>query len=163
MASVRIRPAVPADARAILAMVRELATFEREPLSSVEASEADFRRDCFGTHPRCEVLIGEVDGTPEGFILFLHNYSTWLGRAGMHVEDLYVRDAARGLGLGRRLLADVARIARERACKRLDLAVLHWNPARQFYEQSGFTELSQWRPYRLAGEGLARLAAEAAA
>jgi len=158
---IRIRPAVPADAASVVAMVRELAEFEREPLASVEAGAADFERDCFGAHPRCEILIAEVDGEAQGFALFLHNYSTWLGRAGLHVEDLYVREAARGLGLGRRLLARIARIARERGCRRLDLSVLHWNPAREFYERLGFVELADWRPYRLRDESLARLAAEA--
>jgi GNAT superfamily N-acetyltransferase len=156
-----IRPAVPADIPAILAMVRELALYENEPLSSVEASEADLMRDCFGPHSHCEVLIGEVDGEIQGFALFLHNYSTWLGRAGMHVEDLYVRDAARGTGLGRKLLARVARIATERNCRRLDLQVLHWNPARSFYERLGFRALDEWRPYRLTGEAFTRLASEA--
>ena len=161
MPALSIRPAVPADIPLILAMVRELALYENEPLSTVEATEADLMRDCFGERAHCEVLIGEVDGKPEGFTLFLHNYSTWLGRAGMHVEDLYVSAAARGTGLGRKLLAHVARIARARNCKRLDLSVLHWNPARGFYEKLGFRELDEWRPYRLAGEGFTRLADEA--
>ena len=94
MPALSIRPAVPADIPLILGMVRELALYENEPLSTVEATEADLMRDCFGERAHCEVLIGEVDGKPEGFTLFLHNYSTWLGRAGMHVEDLYVSAAA---------------------------------------------------------------------
>ena len=145
--------------RPFLAMVRELAVYENEPVSTVEASEADLMRDCFGERANCEVLIGEVDGAIQGFTLFLHNYSTWLGRAGMHVEDLYVREAARGTGLGRKLLAHVARIARQRNCKRLELSVLHWNPARSFYEKLGFRELEEWRPYRLSDEGCADPAA----
>jgi GNAT superfamily N-acetyltransferase len=161
MPELRIRPAAPADIPTILDMVRELAVYENEPVSTVEASEADLMRDCFGERANCEVLIGEVDGAIQGFTLFLHNYSTWLGRAGMHVEDLYVREAARRTGLGRKLLAHVARIARQRNCKRLELSVLHWNPARSFYEKLGFRELDEWRPYRLSDEGFARLAAEA--
>jgi GNAT superfamily N-acetyltransferase len=157
-AEIRVRPALPTDAATILAMVRELAVFEREPLASVEADEDDFLRDCFAPSPRCEVLIGEVEGAPQGFVLFFHNYSTWLGRAGIYVEDLYVRDAARGLGLGRKLLAEVARLAVERRCKRLELSVLDWNPARRFYEQLGFVEKIDWRGYRLTGEAIARLA-----
>ena len=160
MADIRIRPAVPADASVILALVRELAAYEREPLGNVEAREEDFRRDCFGPARRCEVLIGEVDAQVQGFAMFYHNYSTWVGRAGIHVEDLFVREGARGLGLGRRLLATVARIALERGCRRLDLAVLDWNPARKLYEHLGFTQQSQWVPYRLAAEDIARLAAE---
>jgi GNAT superfamily N-acetyltransferase len=161
VSAIRIRPALPTDAAVVVAMVRELAVFEREPLAGVEVTEADVLRDCFAPSPRCEVLIGEVDGAPQGFLLFFHNYSTWLGRAGLYVEDLYVRDAARGLGLGRRLMAAVARVAVERRCRRLDLSVLHWNPARRFYEQLGFVEQADWRGYRLAGEALARLAQSA--
>ena len=161
MAEIRVRPAEPADASVILAMVRELAVFEREPLTSIEAREEDFLRDCFGPARRCEVLIGEVDERVQGYALFLHNYSTWEGRAGIHVEDLFVRDGARGLGLGRRLLAAVAQIAVERGFLRLDLAVLDWNPARKLYEHLGFTPQSQWVPYRLAAKDLAKLAAEA--
>ncbi len=161
MAEIRVRPAEPADASVILAMVRELTVFEREPLTSVEAREEDFLRDCFGPARRCEVLIGEVDERVQGYALFFHNYSTWVGRAGIHVEDLFVRDGARGLGLGRRLLAAVAQIAVERGCRRLDLAVLDWNPARELYEHLGFTPQSQWVPYRLAAKDIAKLAAEA--
>jgi GNAT superfamily N-acetyltransferase len=161
LADIRIRPAEPADVSAILAMVHELAIFEHEPLASVEAREEDYLRDCFGPERRCEVLVGEVDGAIEGFALFFHNYSTWVGRAGIHLEDLFVREGARGLGLGRRLLGALARIAIERRCRRLDLAVLEWNPARRVYEHMGFSEQSQWVPYRLDAAGIARLAAEA--
>jgi GNAT superfamily N-acetyltransferase len=159
--SPRLRPARPEDAAEILAMVRELAEFEQEPLSSVEATEADFRRDCFGPNPRAEVLILEEEGAVLGFALFFHNYSTWLGRAGIYLEDLYLRPAARGRGLGKLLLGGVARIAKERGCRRIDLWVLHWNPAREFYERAGMIDMKDWRPYRLTGEGIARLAAEA--
>jgi GNAT superfamily N-acetyltransferase len=158
--AIRIRPAEVADAGEILAMVRELAIYEREPLSSVEATEVDYRRDCFGPNRRCEVLMGEVDGRIQGFVMFFHNYSTWVGRAGLHVEDFFVREAARGLGLGKGLLGAVARIALERNFKRVDLAVLEWNPARKMYEHLGFTNQAHWVPYRLAGEDIARLAAE---
>lgn len=161
MPTLSIRPAVPADIPVILTMVQELALYENEPLSTVEAREEDLMRDCFGPDSHCEVLIGEVDGEIQGFTLFLHNYSTWLGRAGIHVEDLYVRDAARGTGLGRKLLAHVSRIAIARGCKRLELSVLHWNPARGFYEKLGFRELDEWRPYRLTADAFTRLAAEA--
>jgi GNAT superfamily N-acetyltransferase len=161
MAEFAVRPALPADATEIVAMVRELALFEREPLANVEASPADILRDCFGENPRAEVLIGELDGGIAGFVLFFHNYSTWLARAGLYVEDLYVREAARGTGLGRRLIAAVARLAVERGCRRLDLSVLEWNPARRFYERLGFQEMADWRPYRLEGDALVRLAGEA--
>ncbi len=158
MPAIRIRPAEPADSGEILALVRELALFEREPLTSVEATEEDFRRDCFGPNRHCEVLMGEVDGRVQGFIMFYYNYSTWVGRAGLHVEDFFVRDGARGVGLGKRLLAAVARIAIERKIRRVDLAVLEWNPARRLYEHLGFTDQSHWVPYRLEGEAIVRLA-----
>jgi GNAT superfamily N-acetyltransferase len=158
MAGLRVRPALPADAEEIVAMVRELAEFEREPPATVEANAADILRDCFADNPRAEVLIGELDGRIAGFVLFFHNYSTWLARAGLYVEDLYVRETARGTGLGRALMAALARLALARGCRRVDLSVLHWNPARNFYERLGFREMTDWRPYRLAGDALARLA-----
>jgi len=160
MPNLSIRPATPADAEEIARMVRELAEFEREPAANVEASAADFLRDCFGDRPRAEALIGELDGATAGFALFFHNYSTWLGRAGLYIEDLYVRERARGSGLGRRLVAAVAALAVERRCRRLELSVLHWNPARGFYERLGFEAMTEWRPYRLGGEALVKLAGE---
>jgi len=142
-------------------MVRELAVFEREPLSSVKITENDVLRDCFGEHPRAEALIAERAGRIAGFALFFHNYSTWAGRAGLYLEDLFVRDWARGGGVGRLLMAGLARIARQRNCLRLDLSVLHWNPARAFYEKLGMIDMSEWRPYRLEAAGIERLAEEA--
>jgi GNAT superfamily N-acetyltransferase len=158
MAEMKVRPAAPSDAEDIVAMVRELAAFEREPLSNVEASPAQILRDCFGDNPRAEVLIGELDGATAGFVLFFHNYSTWLARAGIFIEDLYVRERARGTGLGHALLVAVASLAIARGCRRIDLSVLNWNPARKFYERLGFREQSDWRPYRLEGDALAHLA-----
>jgi GNAT superfamily N-acetyltransferase len=156
----RLRPARPEDADEIVAMVRELAEFEKEPLSSVEATAADFRRDCFGPSPRAEVLILEESGAVLGFALFFHNYSTWLGRAGLYVEDFYLRPAARGRGLGRMVLGGIAQIAQRRGCRRLELQVLDWNPARGFYERIGMEHRDDWCSYRIAEEGLAKLAAE---
>jgi ribosomal protein S18 acetylase RimI-like enzyme len=159
--TVTVRPATPADAATLVALVRELAAYEREPLSSVKMTEADVLRDGFGPERRFEALIAEADGRAAGFALFFHNYSTWEGRAGLYIEDIYVSEWARGLGVGRRLVAEVAAIARERGCPRVDLWVLHWNPARKFYDRMGFTDMSDWKPYRLSGEALASLAAEA--
>jgi len=159
--TVTVRPATPADAATLVALVRELAVYEREPLSSVKMTEADVLRDGFGPQRRFEALIAEADGRAAGFALFFHNYSTWEGRAGIYVEDIYVSEWARGLGVGRRLVAEVAAIARERGCPRVDLWVLHWNPARKFYERMGFADMSEWKPYRLSGEALAKVAAEA--
>jgi GNAT superfamily N-acetyltransferase len=157
----RLRPARRDDAAEIVAMVRELALFEREPLTSVKIAEPDVLRDCFGERPRAEVLIAERAGRIAGFALFFHNYSTWMGRAGLYLEDIFVRDWARGCGVGRLLMAGLARIAKERGCARLDLWVLHWNPARAFYEKLGMIDMSDWRPYRLEAAGIERLAEEA--
>lgn len=162
MTTIAIRPARPADAGAILAMIRELAAFERAP-DAVKATEADLLRDGWGPAPKFEALIAELDGVPSGFALFFHNYSTWEGRAGIHLEDLYVTERARGYGLGRRLMAALAAVAIDRGCKRLDLSVLDWNPARRFYDRIGMVRMAEWLPYRLTGDALARLAAEAAA
>jgi GNAT superfamily N-acetyltransferase len=159
--TVTVRPATPADAATLVALVRELAAYEREPLSSVKMTEADVLRDGFGPERRFEALIAEADGRAAGFALFFHNYSTWEGRAGLYIEDIYVSEWARGLGVGRRLVAEVAAIARERGCPRVDLWVLHWNPARKFYDRMGFTDMSDWKPYRLSGDALAKVAAEA--
>ncbi len=161
MSDIGIRPARPDDAAAIIEMIRELAVYEREPVSGVKVTEADILRDGFGERPLFEVLLAEVDGAVAGFVLFFHNWSTWQGRAGIHVEDLFVRQRARGLGLGRRLLAEIAALAQARACTRVDLSVLHWNPARAFYERLGLAELSDWRSYRMSGATIARMAAEA--
>src|SRR5262245_21292283 len=155
---IAIRPARPEDAASIVALVRELAVFEREPPASVKVTEADILRDGFGASPRFELLVAEVDRRVEGFALFFPNYSTWEGRAGIHVEDLFVREAARGHGLGRRLMAAIARLAAARGCPRIDLSVLDWNPARGFYEKLGMRELSPWRPYRMSADTIARLA-----
>jgi ribosomal protein S18 acetylase RimI-like enzyme len=156
-----VRPATPADAPIIVELIRELATYEKEPLASVKATEADILRDGFGPQRRFESLLVEVGGRPAGFALFFHNYSTWEGRAGIYVEDIFVSEWARGRNIGRRLLAEIAAIAEARGCGRVDLSVLQWNPARAFYERIGFVEMSEWRPYRLKGEALASLAAEA--
>jgi GNAT superfamily N-acetyltransferase len=157
----RLRHARRDDASEIAAMVRELAVFEREPLASVKITQADVLRDCFGERPRAEVLIAERQGRIAGFALYFHNYSTWMGRAGLYLEDIFVRDWARGNGVGRLLMAGIARIAKERGCPRLDLWVLHWNPARAFYEKLGMIDMSDWRPYRLEAAGIERLAEEA--
>ena len=160
MPEIAIRPARPDDAATIVALVRELAVYEREPLSSVKLGEADILRDGFGPTPRFELLVATLDGAVEGFALFFPNYSTWEGRAGLYVEDLYVREAARGHGLGRRLMAAIARLAVERGFRRVDLSVLEWNPARRFYDRLAMRELTEWRLYRMDTATMARLAAD---
>jgi len=158
-----VRPATPADAPVIVQLIRELAAYEREPLTSVKVTDSDILRDGFGPQQRFESLLVEVGGRPAGFALFFHNYSTWEGRAGLYVEDIFVSEWARGRNIGRRLLAEIAAIAESRGFLRVDLSVLHWNPARAFYERIGFVEMSTWRPYRLKDNALASLAAEARA
>jgi GNAT superfamily N-acetyltransferase len=159
MPEIAIRPARPEDAATIVALVRELAVYERAPLSSVKVSEADILRDGFGAEPRFELLVATLDDAVVGFALFFPNYSTWEGRAGIHVEDLFVREAARGHGLGRRLMVEIARLAVQRGYRRIDLSVLEWNPARRFYERLAMDELSEWRIYRMTAATLTQLAA----
>ena len=154
----------PATAPAclILRFVRELAEFEREA-DAVKATEEDFRRDGWGPQPVFEALIAELDGAPVGFALAFRNFSTWEGRPGLYVEDLYVTPDARRYGVGRKLLAAVAKSAVERGYRRVDLSVLDWNPARGFYDRVGFRQMKEWLPYRLTGDALSDLAAEVGA
>lgn len=161
MPTVTIRPAVEADAATILGFVKELAEFEREP-DAVKATVDDVRREGWGPDAVFEALIAELDGVPVGFALTFRNYSTWEGRAGLFVEDLYVQPDARQFGVGRKLLAAVAQRAVERGCKRVDLSVLNWNPARGFYDRIGFKQMEEWLPYRLTGDDLVKLAKEGA-
>jgi GNAT superfamily N-acetyltransferase len=155
--AVSIRAATAADVGTLLRFIRELARFERMP-DAVAASEADLLRDGFGPVPRFEARLAFLDGEPCGFTLFFTSYSTWEGRPGLYLEDIYVVEGARRRGVGRRLLADLARIALERDYRRLDLAVLDWNPARRFYERIGVSHHAGWLPYRVSGEALQALA-----
>jgi GNAT superfamily N-acetyltransferase len=159
MPTLSVRPATADDVGLLLGFIRELAAFERQP-DAVKATEADLRRDGFGLAPRFEARIGLLDGKPAGFTLFFPNYSTWEGRAGLYLEDLYVAPWARRHGLGRALLLDIARIAVQRGCPRLDFNVLDWNPARGFYERIGIRQLDEWLPYRIDGAALQALAAQ---
>jgi GNAT superfamily N-acetyltransferase len=159
MAEVTIRPATATDAATIVRMIRALADYEKL-LDQVRIEEADVLRDGFGPRPCFECLLAESDGEALGFALYLGDYSTFEGRAGIFVEDLFVVEAARGRGVGRRLLARLAAIARERGASSLNLNVLDWNPARAFYRRLGFVEAKAWQPYRLSGAALERLAAE---
>lgn len=161
MSDIVIRAAVPDDAAEIMAMITELAVFERAP-EAVHATEADLLRDGWGDRPVFEALMAEIDGSPVGFALFFPKYSTWEGCAGLYIEDLYVRPTARGRGVGGALIARVAALTVERGGKRLDLSVLHWNPAREVYAALGFVHLEEWRSFRLEGEALLRLSDRAA-
>ena len=159
----QIRPATSADISQILAFIRELALYEREP-DAVQATEADLHRDAFGPTPRFRCVIAEVspltdNPIPAGFALFFPSYSTWRGHHGIRLEDLYVTPAHRGQGIGRALLAHLAQIAVAEGCPRLEWDVLAWNtPAVAFYEQIGAHTLTKWRIMRLADEALQTLA-----
>ena len=142
----------------IASFVRELAAYERLA-HEARATEDDVRRTLFGESPQAEARIARWDGEPAGFALFFHNYSTFAGRRGLYLEDLYIRPAHRGRGIGRALLRDLAAIAVARGCARLEWAVLDWNePAIRFYESLGAEPMRDWTVFRLDGEKLARLA-----
>jgi GNAT superfamily N-acetyltransferase len=157
MAETSVRWATENDAALIVHYIRALAIFEKEVVANVHITEADVRRDAFGTTRRFEVLIAEVDRTPVGFALFFPNYSTWEGKPGLYIEDIFVEESARGTGIGRKLIAAVAKIAHSRGCARIDLAVLHWNPARGFYHRLGFQHAEPWQIFRLSESSFASL------
>ena len=159
MPSVTIRKAEPADAATIVRLIRALAAYEHL-VDLVRITEAEVLRDGFGARPCFECLLAEVDGEALGLAIHRPSYSTFEGRPGLYVEDLFVAESARQLGIGRLLMARLAAIARERGCTRMSLAVLHWNPARRFYHRLGFAPVEEWLPYQLSGDALARLATE---
>ena len=156
--TVTIRPARPQDVPAVVAMVHELAAFERAA-DECRLTQDQLRAALFGAAP---ALFGHVavdpDDVPLGFALWFLNFSTWEGVHGVYLEDLYVRPAARGTGAGRELLATLAAICVERGYRRLEWAVLSWNPARDFYAALGATAMDDWLPHRLSGPALHRLA-----
>ena len=156
-----IRPARAADIPAIHQMVRDLAEYERS-LPEVSATEDDLRAALLGGHPSLFAHVAEEDGQVAGFALWFLNYSTWLGRHGIYLEDLYVRPERRGQGHGRALLAELARICVDRGYGRLDWSVLDWNsPTRRFYESLGAVTVDEWVIYRLTGPALHAVAAGA--
>jgi len=161
MAETHIRWATENDAALIVHFIKALASFEKEPVEHVRITEADVRRDGFGSHRRFEVLIAEVDRKAVGFALFFPNYSTWEGKPGLYIEDIFVDESMRGTGIGRKLIAAVAKIAASRGGARIDLAVLNWNPARGFYHRIGFRHAEPWQIFRLASDGLNALSKEA--
>jgi GNAT superfamily N-acetyltransferase len=157
-ADLRISPATASDVPVILDLIRGLAEYEK--LShEVVASEELLRRHLFGPQRAAEVRIALLNGSPAGFALFFHNFSTFLGRPGIYLEDIFVRPEYRGKGIGKALLKEVARIAAERDCGRLEWSVLDWNePAIRFYESLGARAMSQWTVYRMTADAIRKLA-----
>ena len=156
---ITIRPARPDDCALLLSFVRELAEYEKQP-DEVVATEDDFRRDGFGAQRRFEAVIAERDGEPAGFALWFYNYSTWAGRHGLYLEDLFVRPAHRGQGVGKALLVHLARLAVEQGCARYQWQVLDWNtPSIDFYKALGAVVMKEWLTMRVTGEALEKLAA----
>lgn len=159
--SIRIRAAAPSDVPLILSLIRELAEYERAPEQAVATPEL-IHQHLFGAGlgrgPTAECVIGEIGGRAEGFALFFRNFSTWLGKPGLYLEDLFVRPNTRGRGLGKALFLHVARLALERDCGRMEWSVLDWNtPAINFYKSQGATAMDGWTVHRLDRQGLERL------
>lgn len=155
--AVTIRFATAEDCPLLLRLIRELAAYEKAP-AAVVASEADLLQHGFGPDPQFEAILAFLDGEPAGAALFHSRFSTWLGRPCMHLEDLYVTEAARGRGVGRRLIARLAAIAVERQWGRIDFNVLEWNPARRFYHRLGMAHVDGWLRYGGDEAALKRLA-----
>ena len=156
---VTLRQATPADVPLILAFIHELAEYEREP-DAVQADEPLLAEQLFGDRPGAEVVIADVDGRPAGFALFVHTFSTWMGRRGLYLEDLFVRPEFRGRGVGQVLMTYLAKLAVERGCGRFEWSVLDWNtPAIDFYRRLGAVGMDEWTVQRVSGESLYSLAA----
>ena len=155
---IAIRPAVADDTPLILALAHELAAYEREP-DGVTATLPMLEEALFGAKPLAEAVIAELDGVPVGFALCFQNFSTWTGRPSLYLEDLFVREAARGKGVGKALLSHLAALALERNCTRFEWSVLDWNePAIAFYRTMGAEPMDQWTVQRVSGDALLRLA-----
>ena len=157
-AEFKIRPARVEDVSIILELIRDLATYERAP-DEVTATEEQLVDVLFGERPAAEVLLAFEEQSPVGFAVYFYNFSTWLGRPGLYLEDLFVNPEKRGKGYGRALLVELAKIARDRECGRLEWAVLDWNePAIEFYRALGAKPMHEWTVFRLTRDGIARLA-----
>jgi GNAT superfamily N-acetyltransferase len=153
-----IRPATVGDVPIILELIKALATYERAP-NEVTATREGLTDVLFGEKPASEVLLAFENERAVGFAVFFHNFSTWLGRPGLYLEDLFVRPEDRGKGYGRALLVHLAKIARERKCGRMEWAVLDWNePAIQFYRKLGATPMHEWTVFRLTRDEISKLA-----
>ena len=159
MSDTVLRFATVEDIELLLQLIRELAAYEKAP-EAVVATEDDLRRHGFGPEPRFEALLAFFDDEPAGFALFYPDFSTWRGRPGLFLEDLYVREWARGRGVGRRLMTRLAALAVERDWPALHFNVLDWNPARGFYRRLNIEPRNGWLPHSATGEALRRLAAQ---
>jgi len=156
--SLQIRKATEADVPVIVWFIRQLAEYERL-LQEAVMTEETLRESLFGSRPSGEVLLGYYEDKPVAFAVFFHNFSTFLGRRGLYLEDLFVIPEMRGKGFGRALLVHLAQIARERNCGRFEWAVLDWNePAIEFYKRLGAVPMSEWTIFRVTGKALDRLA-----
>ncbi|HEY9546148.1 MAG TPA: GNAT family N-acetyltransferase [Solimonas sp.] len=161
MSEVCIRAAEPADVPVLLTLIRALAVYEKLE-HEVIATEADLRTHLFGVRPYAEALIAECKGEAAGFALYFHNYSTFLAKPGLYLEDLFVQPAQRGKGIGKRLLAELAQIGIARGCGRFEWTVLDWNePAIRFYQSLGAEMKREWIINRLSGNAFSALAAQA--
>lgn len=156
---IEIREARAEDAPLLFQLIRELSEFEKIP-HEVIATEDTIRESLFGSVPAAEAALAFRDGAPAGFAVFFANFSTFVGRPGIYLEDIYVRPEHRGAGVGKALLAHLARLARRRKAGRIEFAVLDWNPARKFYERFGARPMDDWILYRLPPDAIARLAEE---
>ena len=158
VADFKIRPARLGDIPIILQLIRDLATYERAP-DEVSATEGQLVDVLFGEKPAAEVLLAFDAASPVGFAVYFYNFSTWLGRPGLYLEDLFVRPEKRGKGYGRALLVELAKIARDRGCGRMEWAVLDWNePAIKFYRALGAKPMHEWTVFRLTHEEIGKLA-----
>ena len=158
VADFKIRPAGVDDVPVILELIRDLATYERAP-HEVTATEQQLVDVLFGERPAAEVLLVFEEESPVGFAVYFYNFSTWLGRPGLYLEDLFVKPEKRGKGYGRALLVELAKIARDRGCGRMEWAVLDWNePAIKFYRALGAKPMDEWTVFRLTSEEIAKLA-----
>ena len=154
----QIRPACVEDVPVILQLIRDLATYERAP-DEVTATEEQLVEVLFGERPAAEVLLAFEGKSPVGFAVYFYNFSTWLGRPGLYLEDLFVKPENRGKGYGRALLVELAKIAMDRGCGRMEWAVLDWNDsAIQFYRALGAKPMEEWTVFRLTGDGIEKLA-----
>ena len=158
VAEFQIRPAHVEDVPVILQLIRDLATYERAP-DEASATEEQLAEVLFGEKPAAEVLLAFEEESPVGFAVYFFNFSTWLGRAGLYLEDLFVKPEKRGKGYGRALLIELAKIARDRGCGRMEWAVLDWNePAIKFYRALGAKPMNEWTVFRLTGGEIGKLA-----